>query len=268
MATGSASAESRPLLEARSIGVTREGARLLDKIDFDIATGELIGVIGPNGAGKSTLLGVLAGLDTADSGHVLFEGVDLAKLRDRERAREIAWMDQLAAPHWPVSVEHLVMLGRIPHLSAWQTPSDTDQHAVHEALQATDCNTLMGRRVDTLSGGELTRVMLARTLAAEPRLLFADEPIAALDIGHQLQTMDVLRNFARGPRSAVVVLHDLTLAARYCDRLVLLQHGTCVAAGDHAVVLSEDNIRRVYGVDIVKTGPEGTVLYPVRRSDV
>ena len=258
---------STSILNARNILVERGGVRLLDAVDINVDAGELVGLVGPNGAGKSTLLGVLAGLDKPDSGTVHWQGTSINELSERRRAQQIGWMEQLSAPHWPVSVEHLVMLGRLPFLTRWQSPAQRDHDSVEAALRATDCLSLRERRVNTLSGGELTRVMLARVLATDPQLLFADEPIAALDIGHQLQTLDVLRAFASGEKGCLVVLHDLSLASRYCDRLVLLDRGRCIASGVAKEVLTEQSVRDVYGVDVMAIGPEGNVLYPLNRSE-
>lgn len=257
---------SKTLLSASNISVERSGSQLLNAVDIDVKAGELVGLIGPNGAGKSTLLSVLAGLDTPNTGAVQWLDAPLSQLSDRQRAQQIGWMEQLSAPHWPVSVEHLVMLGRLPYLTRWQSPTESDHANVEAALEATDCVALRERRVNTLSGGELTRVMLARVLATEPQLLFADEPIAALDIGHQLQTLDVLRAFATSERGCLVVLHDLSLASRYCDRLVLLNDGRCVASGVAKDVLTEQIVRDVYGVEVMAIGPEGSVLYPINLS--
>lgn len=258
---------SNSMLSANNISLKRGNATLLDNVNLDLHPGELLGLIGPNGAGKSTLLSLLAGLDKANTGQIHYQNAPLAQLTDNQRARTIGWMEQLSAPHWPVSVEHLVMLGRIPYLSRWQTPSIHDHDRVKKALSATDCEALVGRRVDTLSGGELTRVMLARVLATEPQVLLADEPIAALDIGHQLQILDVLRNFASGEHACVVVLHDLSLASRYCDRLILLDKARNVASGIPSDVLTSEIIREVYGVETMAAGPDGSMLYPVKLSD-
>ncbi len=255
------------LLSASSVTIKRGSVTLLNGVNLELHAGELLGLIGPNGAGKSTLLGLLAGLDKPDAGVVHYGGEPIQHLSDNERAQRIGWMEQLSAPHWPVTVEHLVMLGRIPYLSRWQSPSEKDNDHVRNALTATDCTALNQRRVDTLSGGELTRVMLARVLASNPKILLADEPIAALDIGHQLQILDVLRRFANEERACVVVLHDLSLASRYCDRLVLLNQGENIATGHPREVLTEDIVRQVYGVDTIPAGPEGDMLYPVKLSD-
>lgn len=255
------------LLSAQNVTLKRSGATLLNHVNLDLQAGELVGLIGPNGAGKSTLLGLLAGLDKPDAGDVHYRNQPIQQLSDNQRAQHIGWMEQLSAPHWPVTVEHLVMLGRIPYLTRWQSPSADDHERVHGALLATDCHHLTQRRVDTLSGGELTRVMLARVLASEPQVLLADEPIAALDMGHQLQILDVLRQFANGDNACVVVLHDLSLAGRYCDRLILLDQGENVASGAPRDVLTQHTVREVYGVETVAAGPDGNMLYPIKLSD-
>ena len=262
----SATIESTPLLGANDIRVQRSGQTLLSGVSLTVQPGEVVGLIGPNGAGKSTLLSIMAGLNKADSGDVQLLGRELSSYSSRDRARHIGWMEQLATAHWPVSVEHLVTLGRLPYLSRWQKLDSDDQMIVKQALTDTDCLHLKDRQVTTLSGGELTRVMLARALASEPKILLADEPIAALDIGHQLQTMDLLRDFAKGDKACVVVLHDLSLAARYCDRLYLLHESVLVANGGVASVLSTGNLKAVYGVDVIAGCDEVPWIVPVRRS--
>lgn len=238
------------LLRAEALTVKRGNATLLDGVSVNVEPGELVGVIGPNGAGKSTLLSILAGLERPRQGEVVLDGLAINQFDDNERAQRIGWLEQFAAAHWPVSVEHLVALGRLPFMSGWNRLTDRDHQIVTQAMLATDCHTLAQQRVDTLSGGELTRVMLARVLASEPALILADEPVAALDISHQLQTMQLLREFSSAPKACVVVLHDLTFANHYCDRLYLLDGGRCVAAGTPQEVLTEDNMRNVYGVEL------------------
>jgi len=236
---------SSTLLAVDNIRVQRSGQTLLSGVSLTVQSGEVVGLIGPNGAGKSTLLSIMAGLNKADSGQVKLVGRDLSSYSSRDRARHIGWMEQLATAHWP----------------------DTDdQMIVKQALTDTDCLHLKDRQVTTLSGGELTRVMLARALASEPKILLADEPIAALDIGHQLQTMDLLRDFVTADKACVVVLHDLSLAARYCDRLYLLHESVLVADGGVASVLSTDNLKAVYGVDVIAGCDEVPWIVPVRRS--
>jgi len=257
---------SGSVLSATAINVSRGGKSLLTDVSLEVNPGELVGLIGPNGAGKSTLLSIMAGLTLPDRGEVELLERPLSSYASRERAQTIGWMEQLSAAHWPVTVEHLVTLGRLPYLSAWRQSNRHDQDIVSKALSDTDCLHLKDRKVTQLSGGELTRVMLARALASEPTILLADEPIAALDIGHQLQTMDLLRAFASDSRACLVVLHDLSLAARYCDRLFLLHESEVVTSGEVASVLSTETLKEVYGVEVMTGFDEVPWIVPVRRS--
>lgn len=238
-------------LDATTVSIKRSARALVSDVSLRVDAGELVGLIGPNGAGKSTLLSALAGIDTIATGTLTLDGLSLRKISPRQRALLMGWVEQSGAVHWPVSVERLVMLGRIPHLPRWCRARAVDLQAVESALSVCDCQHLRTRQVNTLSGGEKARVLLARALAAEPSMLFADEPISMLDLGHQLQTMELLRSFAQGHRAAVVVMHDLSLAARYCDRLYLMQGGKIAAAGSVAQVLSPQNLADVYGVSVI-----------------
>ena len=237
------------LLEARDIDYFIDRVRVLEGVDLKLARGELIGLIGPNGAGKSSLVRLLAGVEPASSGEIRFEGAPLDQLPARARAQRIGYLAQGAEAHWPLSVEQIVELGRLPYQKWWLQPTAEDHDRVERAMQLTETLAYRNRIVSTLSGGEHTLVMLARIFAAEPELIFADEPVAALDPYHQLHVMEVLRKHADGPCAAVVVLHDLELAARFCDRLYLLNHGRLHCAGPVNEVLTADNIAEVYGVE-------------------
>ncbi|HPQ97621.1 MAG TPA: ABC transporter ATP-binding protein, partial [Thiolinea sp.] len=192
------------MLTAEQVSVRKAGHTLLQAVDLQLEPGELIGLIGPNGAGKSTLLRVLAGLQAPSAGRVMLQGRPLNRYRLRERSQCLAWLEQGGVIHWPLPVERLVALGRQPHLPGWQKPSQPDQEAIEAALHATDTWDLRHRDATSLSGGERSRVLMARALAARPDILLADEPVAALDPGHQLQTMDLLRHFAQGQRGCIV----------------------------------------------------------------
>ncbi|HPY40460.1 MAG TPA: ABC transporter ATP-binding protein [Thiolinea sp.] len=237
------------LLEAVDISYQRNQQLLLQDIQLELHAGELIGLIGPNGAGKSTLLKILAGLQKPQTGLVKFQDQALSKLSIKERSQQIAWLAQGGSIHWPLTVERLVALGRLPHLAAWQQAASQDQVAIEQAIQQTGIEHLRTRDATTLSGGERTRVLLARALAAEPTILLADEPIAALDPGYQLQTLELLRAFSQEQRACIVVLHELSLAARYCDRLYLLKSGCIVDTGSITKVLSAENLKNVYHIE-------------------
>ena len=236
------------MLVANSVAVIRSGRRLVDNVNLELNPGELVGLIGPNGAGKSTLLDTLAGLVSPDEGGVELNGTDIRRIPVSKRSRLLSWVAQSGPVNWPLTVERIVTLGRRPHMGAWQKLGSDDVRAIDAAIAATDCEALRQQDATTLSGGERTRMLLARALATEPKVLLADEPVAALDLKHQLQTMEVLRNFSANDRCCLVVLHDLSLAARYCDRLYLMQQGQMMANGASTEVLSAENLRSVYGV--------------------
>jgi len=237
-------------LHCDSVSLFRANKQLVHQVSIRVNAGELIGLIGPNGAGKSSLMSLCAALIKPDAGQIFLHDKLLSEWTANERARQLAWVAQSAPINWPLTVERIISLGRLPHLGSWHQPSAADQQAIDNAIEATDCGMLRTQTATTLSGGERTRMLLARALATEPTVLLADEPVAALDLGHQLQTMDVLREFANGDKSCLVVLHDLSLAARYCDRLYLMRDAAIIAEGTPADVLVEDNIRLAYDVRV------------------
>ena len=237
------------LLEANAIDYAIDGVPILKAVDFALEPGQLVGLIGPNGAGKSSLLRLLTGIERPDRGDIRLDGEALGAISPQQRARLLGYLQQGARAYWPFSVEKVVGLGRLPYQKWWQRESDEDRGKVEQALRSSETLAYRNRIVTTLSGGEQTLVMLARILATECRLILADEPVAALDPYHQLHVMEILRSHADGERAAVVVLHDLGLAARFCDRLYLLRHGGLECAGAVDEVLTADNIARVYGVD-------------------
>ena len=252
-------------LSASTISISKAKRLLVNEVSLTVDPGELVGLIGPNGAGKSTLLAALAGVDQPDSGDIILDGRPIQHSSNKERARTIGWLEQTGTVNWPITVERLVMLGRIPHLPAWSEATATDRHAVEQALTLADCLTLRHQPVTTLSGGERARALLARALAAEPTLLYADEPVSSLDLGHQLQTMQLLRAFANEHHSAVVVLHDLSLAARFCDRLYLMHQGSIAASGSASSVLSAENLATVYGVSVLSGNAQIPWIVPLER---
>jgi iron complex transport system ATP-binding protein len=236
------------MLRLRDIRVTRNDNALLDGVDLSVAPGALLGIVGPNGAGKSTLLRVMAGVLEPDGGTVALDGREMGAWPARARAQRVAYLPQHPACHPAMTVERVVALGRLPHLAAWQGPGAVDREAIARAMADTDVAQLAARRAGSLSGGEHARVMLARALAADTPLLLADEPVADLDPYHALEVMDRLARLARAGRTVVVVLHDLTLAARFCARIALMARGRIVAAGPPADTLSPENLAAVYRI--------------------
>lgn len=235
-------------IEAKDLSVALGGKPILHGIELALRPGELVGLIGPNGAGKTTLLKALADLLTPDKGRVLYEGQTARAFGRGELARNIAFLAQGGTVHWQMRVEALVGLGRLPHRRPFADGNAGDHDAIARAMAAADVTQFRGRTLDTLSGGERMRVLLARALAVEAAMLLADEPLAALDPRHQLDVMDLLRASVTPQTGVVVILHDLTLAGRFCDRLVLIDRGRIVADGPPSTVLSDAHIADVFGV--------------------
>ena len=243
------------MLDVQDLEVTLGNQPVIRGASVNLSQGELLGLLGPNGAGKSTLLRSILQL-VPSKGSVKFEGQAINEIPLQIRSRKLAYLAQQGPVNWPLSVERLVTLGRFPHLSSWQHLSSTDQSAVERILYETDLWHLKNRTVTTLSGGERTRALLGRALAVEAPLLLADEPIAALDPAHQLQIMHLLREYSRSGHGVIVVIHDLTLAARYCHRLALMHEGTMVAVGSAQDVLTPEHLASVYKID-ARYGTEG-----------
>jgi len=241
-----------PLLHGEHISVEIDGKMLLKDISFSLEKGELVGLIGPNGAGKSTLLKTLLGLLKPTAGDVRFQDSLLAHFPAEKRGRLLGYVAQGSICHWPMTVQKVVEMGRLPHQRLFRKQSVQDRLAIQDALDTFDVTHLQDRLVSTLSGGERARVMLARAFAGQPQVLFADEPTADLDPGHQLQVMNVLRAQSRAGFSIVVVLHDLNLAARYCDRLFLLENGCLRATGPSDDVLTPAHLNAAYAIEAVR----------------
>jgi iron complex transport system ATP-binding protein len=241
--------------------------RVVDGVSARFHRGEIVGIIGPNGAGKSTLVRAMLGLVPASGGSVQLDGTDISRLSPRDMAKKLAYLPQGQTLHWPLAVERLVALGRLPHLAPLSRIGPEDRAAVAEAMARADVGHLSGRIATELSGGERARVMLARALAVEAAGLVVDEPLAALDPGHQIDVMELLIREARGGALIVVVLHDLSMAARYCDRLMLMDTGRIVAEGSPAEVLTAERLRAVYGITaMVDLTGETPLVVPLRRT--
>ncbi|GAA4659219.1 ABC transporter ATP-binding protein [Gordonia humi] len=251
----------------RGLGASRGGIPVLYDVDLVVPAGSWVSLVGPNGSGKTTLLYALAGLVEA-SGRLDVMGVRPRSSRRREIARTVALMPQRPVVPEGTTVRALVELGRTPHLSRFGTPTARDRTVVDEVIVRLDLEDLAYRAASALSGGELQRVVLARALAQEPRVLLLDEPTSALDIGHQQQVLDLVDDL-RGDRELTVIaaMHDLTSAAQYGQRLVLLDRGRIVADGAPAEVLTVDRLREVYGarVEILERS-DGPAVLPLRST--
>lgn len=234
-------------LTTSSLTVTLGKRAVVRAMDLMLEPGQLIGIVGPNGAGKSTLVRAMLGLIPFD-GRVELNGADIRVLPRSRIARQLAYLPQGQILHWPLSVERLVSLGRLPHLAPMSRISPDDQRAIEQAMRRADVIHLRERIATELSGGERARVLLARALAVAAPALIVDEPLASLDPGHQIDVMALLKRAAASGTLVVAILHDLTMAARYCDRLLLMDQGKLIAQGTPLDVLSEANLRAVYGI--------------------
>lgn len=227
-----------------------------------IEPGLVTAICGPNGAGKSSLLGALAGLLQLDRGQASLDGQPLAATPLRDRARAIGYLPQSREIAWDMDVRTLAGLGRLP----WQAGAAEDRRAVDAALTATDLAALAERPVSRLSGGEQARALLARVLAGEPRYVLADEPLAALDLAHQLGLLERFRKLAQAGVGVALVLHDLGAAMNAADRVVVLDRGRVVAEGAPREVLTAQRIRETWGVEAEwLEGPAGFALAASRR---
>ena len=235
-------------LVARGVSVRLGGVPVLRSVSVVARAGEVTGVIGPNGAGKSTLLRVLAGVLRAEAGKVRFGGTDLVGVPARTRARRVAYLPQQDAAQ-PFTALETVLMARYPHLGRFQMEGRRDRRIARAALARTESRRFEARSLDRLSGGERQRVLLARALAQQAGVLVLDEPLASLDLRHRLAVMAALRAEAAGGAAVVVALHDVELAGRYCDRLVLLAAGRVAASGAPREVLVPEQFRAVFGVE-------------------
>jgi len=261
------------LLTANHLSIRLGNKNVVENVSLHIATHEFVGLIGPNGAGKSSLLRMLAGLVKPHAGNVELTPENTAtaieKIPALMRARFMAYLAQHETPAWPLNVKNLVALGRLP----WSSFNHfngifnaADEAAIASAMQSADVGGLAERPVTELSGGELQRVLLARVFAGCPKIIIADEPIAALDVYHQLHIMELLKAHAHQGGAVIAALHDLSLASRYCSRLILVDEGKLIADGSPVHVLTPENLAQVYGVRAyVDCRDDGVVIMPIQR---
>lgn len=239
------------LLEIQSLNFKFRNEAVLKDISLEADTGDFIGVLGPNGSGKTTLLRCISGVLEPDSGQVFLEGKLLQKYSSWEIARIISVVPQGIEAGFEFSAAEFVTMGRIPYLRPFRGETPKDLAVVSWAMEVTGTKSLAERNFRELSGGERQRVVIAQALAQQPRLLLLDEPASYLDIGQVTEMFDLmLRLKCQLNLGIIVVLHDLNLAARYCDYLILLSEGRVFAQGVPSDVLTPDNIRQVYGAEV------------------
>jgi iron complex transport system ATP-binding protein len=223
---------------------------VIHEMSFSVMNGEMLGLIGPNGSGKSTLIKAMSHVITPKSGHILLEGKDVSKTPRSEMARLIGVVPQTPILPSSFSAFEIVLMGRNPHLGMLRYESEKDMEITYQAMEQTGTLKFAGRRIGELSGGEIQRVVIARVLAQQPQVILLDEPTANLDISHQLDILDLIKNLCRlNHLTVVITVHDLNLAAQYCDRLVLINNGVLHAVGTPREVITADNIKEVYGTD-------------------
>lgn len=238
------------ILSCDTLHVRRGETDLLSGVSGRFMPGEITAICGPNGAGKSTLLSALANLVDVSWGRVSLSGKCVADMHPLTRARNIGYLPQAPEVAWDVSVRNLVALGRLPH-------RDAGEAEIRQALSMCDLDDFADRAVSTLSGGEKARALLARVLAGQPQWILADEPLAALDVAHQLAMLRVLRSEAEAGSGVILVLHDLSLAMNHADRVLVLDRGRLAADGLAGDALSGGIIRDVWGVDAHWVGEAG-----------
>jgi iron complex transport system ATP-binding protein len=249
------------MIDAREVRVSRARREVVHGVSLQVVAGSWVSVVGPNGAGKSSFLLALAGLLPSD-GDVMLDGRALRERTARERARMIALVPQQPVVPDALTVAEYVLLGRTPHLSLFGSEARSDHALADTVLAKVDLAWAADRLVSTLSGGEFHRAVVGRALAQEARVLLLDEPTSGLDLGHQVQVLELVDALRRSDGITVVsAMHDLTLAARYSDRVALLVEGELVAEGEPATVLRSDVLERHYGVPVhVLRGPGGELI--------
>ena len=257
-------------LQVRNVSVVLGEAPVVDGVSLSVDEGEWLGLIGPNGAGKTTLLRAITGATAIDKGEVIYGGSNLSRFSVRRRAKLMAVVPQNPVVPWGMGVSDYVLLGRTSHVGWLGRETRGDLEIAHQSLQAMGLEKLSQRRLDELSGGELQRAVLARALTQDAPLLILDEPTSSLDIGHGQQMMEMVDRLRHDQRLTVIsALHDLTLAAQFCDRLVMMSDGKAILDGPPRSVITEGALRDHYGAQVrVISGPEfGVVVIPLRSGN-
>lgn len=247
------------MIEAQRVSKAYGGAKVLEEIGFEVREGETFGIIGPNGSGKSTLLKLLSGVEKPEDGEIRFAGRPLGDYARKELARRMAVLEQEPLPPVGFTVREVVEMGRYPHQSWFGDEPEEADRLIDGIMERLDLAELAERSLEHLSGGEKQRVALAKVMAQEPELLMLDEPTTYLDIGRQIQLLDRIREWQRNAKLTVVaVLHDLNLAALYCDRLLLLHRGRIAGIGTPEEILTPERLAGVYGIEpIIVRHPAG-----------
>lgn len=251
-------------LKVRDVEFGYTSVPILKDVCIELAGSEVLGVVGPNGAGKSTLIRCIDRILKPQRGSILLDGRDINEMRLMELAKRMGYVPQSTSQIFPATVFDTVLMGRRPHLG-WRS-SEKDEEKVLDVLQMLNIENLAMRDINELSGGQQQKVFIARALVQEPDVLLLDEPTSNLDIRHQLEVMEIITSIVREKKiSAIMAIHDLNLASRYADRIVMLNGGTIIDAGNPSSVLTPKNIKQVYGVEaVVRNESERPFIVPIR----
>ena len=253
------------LMVAENISFTYETSLVLKDLSISIQKQDFIGLIGPNGSGKSTLLKIMGGVLKTDSGSIQFKKTSVSKINKKLFAQSVSWIPQDHPMVFPFKVSEIVMMGRHPYLSALAFESEEDFDIARRAMETTMTSQFSDRYFNEISGGEKQRVMIASALAQNPKMMLLDEPTSALDLKYQIQILNILKNLnVNHDMTLVIAMHDLNLASRFCNRLVLLSEGEIVRDGTPQQVLEKDILEQVYGIDIELSTRDGYIMvHPV-----
>ena len=238
------------VLAARQLDVGYAKCRVLSALSFKIQRGELVGLIGPNGVGKSTLLKTLRGLIALQGGQVFLLGEDIQTLRTRAFALKVAYLQQRLDVTFTYTAREIVLAGRYPYLSWWQRESTHDKEIVQASMEYTGVASLASRPIHEMSGGQLQRVLLAKVLAQQTPILFLDEPATGLDLMYQEEIFRFCRELTRAGKTILIVIHELSLAARFCSRLLLFANNKLLADGTVQQVLTDDLLSQAYQIPV------------------
>lgn len=251
-------------LKVKDVEFSYASVPVLKDVCIELAESEMLGVVGPNGAGKSTLIRCIDRILVPQKGSIVLDGRDIKDMRLLELAKKMGYIPQSTSQIFPATVFDTVLMGRRPHLG-WRS-SEKDTEKVLEMLQLLNIEEFAMRDINELSGGQQQKVFIARALTQEPDVLLLDEPTSNLDIRHQLEVMDIIKNIVREKGiAAIMAIHDLNLASRYADRILMMNSGKIFSAGDPVSVLTPANIKRVYGVEAEVNNNNGRpYIVPIR----
>lgn len=258
------------MIEVKNIKVSYDSKVILENFSFKVKEGEMVSIIGPNGCGKSTVLKTISGFLKKSGGKVYLQGEDMDEISAKKIARKMSVLSQYNRNPEDITVEDLVSYGRVPHKKWYEKKSEKDEEIINWALEETGVKNMKDSSILELSGGERQRVWLAMSLAQEPRVLLLDEPTTYLDISHQLEIMELLRKLNRELKITVImVLHELSQAAKYSDKIIVMKKGKVVGEGRPFNILDEKLIKEVYNVDAYidkKSIKDEIIIHPIRKA--